>query len=66
MGTEYSKAFAEAKLAEKKLSSLNKSLKSIMAIKEAKRPFVVDIIDRWQSTVAEVDVIIRTMYEVEE
>ena len=37
-----------------------------MAAKEAKRPLVVVIVDRWQSTIAEVGTIMRTIHEVKE
>ena len=60
-GTEYSKAFAEVKRFEKKAAKLTEKLENIMAAREAKRLPVIEIIDRWQSTIAD-----RTTHDVRE
>ena len=65
-GTEYSQAFSEVKRYEKILSSLKKRIDTVMAEKEAREPLLVSLVTRWHLAIVEVDVITRTIYEVEE
>ncbi|KAL8791659.1 MAG: hypothetical protein Q9195_005742 [Heterodermia aff. obscurata] len=65
-GTEYSKAFAEVKRFEKRISSLTKRLDNLATATEAKSLSFITVRNKWQSTVPDIDTIVRTITAIRE